>query len=302
MLGRRTVDPLEVDSLDEVLFLARRSTLLSDPLTEDPDLAWHAYAVELGMRTRARGRRVAAVDIPLTHNSMSTNLARLDHAHAALARLYPDQVPTRTTCGDVTSAVPRSEVTLPLARHRWRLRWLRRSWAARAALAGSRRVVLADVRTDLDRVLSLTGTPQLTIRNVVHAEEHFPDPPGGTRLRRGAATVVARDITPQGLGALLPVESPTLVTNLDATDLIVLGVGAEDDVVGWHETLGYWLLTGMALDVDELWSSPQQRPWRLLRGRRAARATAPGARPWTDASSMRDDVQRDEWGDYSWTS
>jgi hypothetical protein len=90
LLGRPLTGPCDVDSVDEVLFMAPRALLLDEPLTEAPELAWHAYAVEYGLRVRARGLRVGATRIPSTHNSLSGNLASLGAAHAAIARTHPE--------------------------------------------------------------------------------------------------------------------------------------------------------------------------------------------------------------------
>ncbi len=264
ILGRSTSTPVDVDSLDEVLFLARRSDLLEEPVSEHADLAWHAYAVELGMRFRAQSLRVAAVDVPLTHNSLSTNLARLDHAHAVLAAMYPDQVPTRTTCGDVTSSVPKSETRPLLADHRWRLRWLRGSWSARRVKAqtGVRNIVLADIRFDIDRVLECTQTTSLRVLNVLPEGSGFPEPSEGARLQRGGAELVCSAVTPAGLASITIEDRPTLVTNLGAAELDDLRVGPES-VIGLHES-GYWLLDGVSADVGAIWSSPKTRPASLL--------------------------------------
>lgn len=265
LLGRSASTPVDVDSVDEVLFLARRSDLLTEPLSEHPDLAWHAYAVELGMRARSRGLRVAAVDVPLTHNSMSTNLARLDHAHATLATMYPEQVPTRTTCGDVTSPVPVSERTRLLAEHRWRARWLVGSLRARraASLASARQLVLADMRTDIDRVLPELGVQRLRILNVVEPGEEYPDDPTGTVLHRKNLEVVFSSATVEQLSTLLSTGEPTLVTDLRAEHLPALTV-APTDVLGLHEGVGHWLLTGVQADATRLWPSARAKPWRLL--------------------------------------
>jgi Glycosyltransferase like family len=265
LLGEAASTPVDVDSLDEVLFLARRDSLLADPITEHPDLAWHAYAVELGMRQRAAGLRVAAVDIPLTHNSLTINLARLDHAHAALAGMYPDQVPTRTTCGDITSTTPKSESRPLLANHRWRLRWLRSSLAARRAVGatgGTPHVVLADIRFDVDEVLARTQTPSLRILNVVGDSPEFPDLPGGTRLPRRDAEVVCGTIAASALGDARLGDVPTLLTGLGLAELSRVAMGP-DDVIGVHESLGYWLLMGVP-GVAGTWTSARARPARLL--------------------------------------
>jgi len=265
LMGRSTSTPVDVDSLDEVLFMARRSDLLAEPISEHPDLAWHAYAVEIGMRARAAGRRVAAVDVPMTHNSMSTNLARLDHAHATLAAMYPEQVPTRTTCGDVTSPTPVSERTRLLAEHRWRGRWLVASVRARKAvqLSGARQMVLADMRTEIDRVMPELGVQRLRILNVVEPGEEYPDEPGGTVLHRNALEVVISSTTLEGLRQADLDGQPTLVTNLRADQLAALDPGP-NDVLGLYENYGAWLLTGVEADAARLWPSARTKPWRLL--------------------------------------
>ena len=264
LLGRSTATPVDVDSLDEVLFVARRDDLLQQPLSEHADLAWHAYAVELGMRARAGGRRVAAVDVPLTHNSLTTNLARLDHAHALLAGMYPEQVPTRTTCGDITSTVPRSQARPLLARHRWRLRWLRGSWTARRvkALVGEGTFVLSDIRVDVDRVLEHIAPAPLRVLNVRAGAAPFPEPAEGTSLRRGAFEVACSTVAPDALRSLDLHEQPTLVTNLGDAELRGLGIG-RDDVVGIHES-GAWLLTGVGAAVHDVWTDPRTRPAGVL--------------------------------------
>lgn len=66
LIGSSAPAPVEVDSLDEVLFMVRRDRVLEYPLTEDNDLAWHAYAVEYGIRMRAQGLRVGAVNLAVT--------------------------------------------------------------------------------------------------------------------------------------------------------------------------------------------------------------------------------------------
>jgi len=265
LLGRSTSTPVDVDSLDEVLFMARRADLLAEPISEHPNLAWHAYAVELGMRARSRGLRVAAIDVPMTHNSMSTNLARLDHAHATLAAMYPEQVPTRTTCGDVTSPIPVSERTRLLAEHRWRGRWLVASVRARKAvkLSGARQMVLADMRTEIDRVMPEVGAQRLRILNVVAPEEEYPDGPSGTVLHRKDLEVVFSSATLEQLSTLLATGEPTLVTDLRAEHLPALDL-APTDVLGLHEDVGHWLLTGVEVDAARLWPSARTRPWRLL--------------------------------------
>ena len=123
LLGEPAPEPADVDCVDELLFIASRSPLEHEPLAEDPELAWHAYAVDYGLRARARGRRVCVADIPLTHNSLTVNLDRLEVAYAALAERYPDGMPVMTPQGQVGGPPrPRDRVTV-LDEHRWRFRW-----------------------------------------------------------------------------------------------------------------------------------------------------------------------------------
>ena len=113
LLGVPVQQPVDVDSVDELLFMVPRPLVLRHPLTESPDMAWHAYGVEYGLRVRRLGLRVGVTDIPLTHNSRTANLARLDVAHAAVAARYPELLPVRTTCGVVARRPARSSTTPP---------------------------------------------------------------------------------------------------------------------------------------------------------------------------------------------
>ena len=101
---------------------------------------------------REMGRRVGAVDIAITHNSLTVNLARLDEAHLHVGTLYPEERPIRTTCGTVTGK--REWRDLPLLRtQRWRRTWLRQSAsAARVRAAIDQRVVIADIAHEVDLV------------------------------------------------------------------------------------------------------------------------------------------------------
>lgn len=271
LLGAPVGEPVEVDSLDEVLFLASRRLLLDEPLTEHPDLAWHAYAVEYGLRVRRHGLVPAAADIPVTHNSLTVNLAHLDAAHRAVAALHPDLVPVRTTCGTVTSpAEPRRPPLL--AAHRWRYRWARRSWAAHTArrAVGGGPVVLADIRLDVDDLVA--GSPEpLQVLNL--------DPggafPGGEPLellRRGhRVTVAAGDAAAldrfldEVAGQDPATRSPALVTNLDAASIAAISGRVRglpgDRLVGVHDDTGHWLLLGADLVTPPAhWGEPAARP------------------------------------------
>ena len=106
----RRREPVDVDSLDELLFVIPRELVRREPLAEAAELAWHAYAVEYGLRVRSLGLRVCAVDIPLTHNSLTTNLARLDEAYEAVASRYSDAMPVQAPCGIVGAGGARDVV------------------------------------------------------------------------------------------------------------------------------------------------------------------------------------------------
>lgn len=271
LIGESGPAPMPVDSLDEVLFLARRQDLLDDPLSEDPVLAWHAYAVEWGQRVRGQGRAVVAVDIAMSHNSLSTNLARLDEAHAAVARMHPDLLPLQTTCG-VIGATGRTEVLRSsgfLADHRWRLRWARASLAARAArrAAGGSQVVLGDLRRDIDRIAEHAGDAPIRIHNLVPADRQFPDADTGTRLRRATYDVVFTS-GPLDRGPRAGDPGATCIwTNVAIDQLAAMRnhLGSASHVIGYHDDIGYWVLAGEAARrQDEIWTDPRSRPSRLL--------------------------------------
>ena len=124
-----------------------RRLLELEPLSEAPELAWHAYAVDYGLRVRSRGLRVCALDIPLTHNSITVNLERLDEAYAAIAAAHPRQLPVQTPGGVVTSAGRAHAAGGFLHSHRWRYRWARESAAVHRErrAAGTGACVLGDI-------------------------------------------------------------------------------------------------------------------------------------------------------------
>jgi hypothetical protein len=268
LIGEALDAPAVVDSLDEVLFIGRRSRLLTEPLSEDPALAWHAYAVEYGLRMRDRDLKVAAVDIPITHNSRSTNLVGLEQAHAAVACLHPQLVPVRTTCGTVTSGT-RKRVWPETSRHRWRLRWLTGSWAARRAkvASGTSRIVLVDVRPDIDKIMKLIGADSLHVHNVVEHGRIFPDSPTGTVLKRHSRTVRLTSGPLSGWSGSDIQHEPTLLTNLSAHHLSVLKpeIGRHPHVIGYSKDIGYWAVFGSGADeVVRAYGSGSSRPAPVL--------------------------------------
>jgi hypothetical protein len=274
LVGEPASEPVEVDSLDEVLFMVPREALLREPLVETPDLAWHAYAVEYGLRVRAQGKRVTAGPIPLTHNSMSVNLDRLDVAHRAVAARYPSALPVRTTCGVIATVQPPSR---PLATHRWRYRWLKESRVAHAArrAAGGGPVVLSDIRHDVDEAIA-GSTDALEVINRDH-ESRADDPLALTVefLRRDqpvSATAMTISAVAERL-ATWSADQPLLVTNLSVSDLRRLHsrLPARRRLVGYHENIGCWVLLGEpALRVtQEPWTSRRARPFGMPRARPA---------------------------------
>lgn len=268
LLGREIEAPIEVDSLDEVLFLASRQRLVETPLAEHPDLAWHAYAVEYGLRARREGLSVAATQIPLTHNSLTINLARLDEAHSTLADQYADQVPLRTTCGAVGESGTAPVLRRLAGSQRWRREWWRESRAVRDACRGTglRRVVLVDIRRELDAVLDRVRPARLEVLNLVSESHPFPDADTGTELRRRTHDVRFRSMSWPDLEASLATlapQDPVLVTGLGSEEVRRLAppVQALPHLVGYHGGIGFWLLLGpMAAVNGAEWTQARARP------------------------------------------
>lgn len=268
LLGEPAHQPVEVDSLDEVLFLMRRDLAAQEPLSEDPGLAWHGYAVEIGLRIRSNGHRVGATDMSITHNSLSTNLARLVEAHHLLATMYPRVLPVRTTVGVLSAATSvRRRIKKVLSRHRWRYPWLRESvLAARAGRAlGSGQVVLSNIRIDIDALLETWDRDSLEILN------HDDDPRSSIShdplvLRRHAHRVrceAARlEVIAGRIEGLGNVDS-LLVTNLHDADLNVLRtpLAGRDCTLLVHEGLAHCLLIGpVSRTRPTKWLEPRARP------------------------------------------
>jgi len=265
LIGDRVARPTDVDSLDEVLFLVPRATLLREPLSEDPELAWHAYAVEYGLRLRALGKRVTAGDVPLTHNSLTINVDRLDVAHRAVAAGYPAALPLRTTCGTIGGGAPASTRRGPLAAQRWRYRWLRESLVAhriRRAVGGGP-VVLSDLRHDLDDALA-DFDGQLEVLNLERGADERP-----LQLVRRDRTLSVAALSETALASAVSGWRPgrsLLATNLAVGDLRALARLAPDTprVAGFHDDTGCWLLLGeLARQAPPLWTSPRATPFAM---------------------------------------
>jgi Glycosyltransferase like family len=266
LIGSTAESPVYVESLDEVLFMTRRDRILDHPLTEDPDLAWHAYAVEYGMRMRDMDIAVGAVNLAITHNSLTINLDRLGTAHRRIAAMYPGSLPVRTTCGTVGWREVAWRQAPVLRNHRWRLRWLKES--ARALRARRRLdvpVVLSDIRHELD-LLTFSDESPLHIVNLDRVGGFAKYAPGPLRLSRLGQPVIcwaARD-TADLLRTLngLPSSASILVPDLSIDDLGDFSV--LDNEVGWIAGVQRgktWLLGGPATrELPAKWSQRHAVP------------------------------------------
>lgn len=268
LTGERAREPTDVDSLDEVLFVVPRRLLEREPLPELPELAWHAYAVEYGVRARTLGLRVCAVDIPLTHNSLTVNLERLNVAYAAVAARYPDALPVRATCGIISArSTPRPRPRI-LGPYRWRYRWLRESLAVHAArrAAGGGSCVLSDVRLDVDEVMDSEPDSPLLVVNLDPELEFADERPGPLHLTRRGRPIMLTTRTMSQLADTVTEWSPrasVLLTNLRLADLRSLAVQLPraSRVLGFRREIGYWMLIGAAATaVPRQWRLPTSRP------------------------------------------
>jgi hypothetical protein len=271
LAGEPAIRPTTVDCVDELLFMIPRCLLNRRALTEDEALAWHAYAVDYGLWARAQGMRVCAVDMPITHNSLTANVDRLDVAYDALVARHPEAMPLVTPQGrigggprlaDRISAVP------GLGSHRWRYRWLRESIDAHAGrrAAGGSPCVRGDIRIDVDDLLAgLSGEAPLLVVNVdrqsVFADGRG-DPLAMTRAGRPIRFIsrppeaVAATIRRLGLGG------PVLVTNLQLDDLrrVTSQFSDERRIVGF-DSAEYWMVLRVAkAAIPAAWRSRPATP------------------------------------------
>jgi hypothetical protein len=267
IIGETSATPVAVDSVDEVLFLVSRDQVIAHPLSEDPDLAWHAYAVEYGLRMRELGFDVGAVDMACTHNSLTMNVERLDVAHQRVAQLFPNQVPVRTTCGTAGATTSGWRDTSLVRDHGWRLRWLKNSVrAARARRRLRLPAVLSDIRHDID-MLSLSENTELNVINLDDSGR-FAAVAGGplTLSRSGRRFVFWCVSTVEELVervASLPTTASTLVVDLNPDVLTRLNgrLPAQDEwLLGVHDS-STWLLGGPVADaLPERWTATRSTP------------------------------------------
>lgn len=293
VIGSNADSPAEVDSVDEVLFMVRRDRLLAEPLIEEPELAWHAYAVEYGLRLRRLGLGVGAVNLAVTHNSLTINLDRLDVAHRRVAGMYPDQLPVRSTCG-VIGPRPSTWKDAPVMRdHRWRFGWLIRSLRS---LRGRRNldvpVVLSDIRTDVD-LLGFSEQAPLNVVNLDRAGGFAAYAHRPVRLTRAGSPVIfwAAATIDELLATIvaLPTSESVLVADLTIEDLPNFDSHLPDQsnwLLGMHEG-ATWLLGGPVVhDLPAEWSEPRAVPLGGGRRRRSHYQMARDSRdtPAVDAS------------------
>lgn len=253
--GERASGLSDVDSLDEVLFMARREQISSHPLAEYPELSWHAYAVEYGVRMRALGLRVVVADVPITHNSLTINLDRLAEAHAWIAEAYPAQLPVVTTCGRVQ--VPTRARTIPLfgrlfETHKWRYRWLRESLAAHRLRKHAKAVtVLGDIRRDIDEICSAAGLDSALVISAIPSGLETEPVARPLELNRRGVTFKFHTALESDLPSLLrsyPAHESIALTNIGfggAGD-IAAALAGRQVIVGFHGNTGPWMLIGPA--------------------------------------------------------
>ena len=261
-IGESASLPRDVDSLDEVLFMIRRGLVLSSPLTEHPLLAWHAYGVEYAARVRRAGMRATAMDLALTHNSLTTNLAHLGLAHRKVGDDYPELLPLRTTCGTVYKGDGPGGLIRTVRRARGAVIWWRESLEARAIGRESHMpVVLADIRLIVDAALRLGEKRGLRVLDVATTPETSVD-----RLTRFDRDYEVTAVTIPDVQKIIderPTDQAILISGMHREDLSSLHIPRDTPhTVGlWRDT-GMWILVGIeSAALAPLWSTVRSRPF-----------------------------------------
>ncbi len=263
-LGEPAPQPRDVESIDEVLFMITRDRHRQDPLADDARLGWHAYAVEYSARMREAGLRAVVRDIPLTHNSLSSNLRHLDVAHRFVGDSYPALLPLATTCGTIRPDGGAGRAALIGRRARGLVRWERESRAARGArsVVPLRDVVLADVRFVIDQIAALSGASAIRALDREIVGGTATEVRGLERLGRltSAATAdlatMTAEIEKRASGELV------VLANLEAQDLGFLDLAGSPCIVGFSQEARLWIVLGVSRsDVGELWSDHRSRPY-----------------------------------------
>ena len=263
MIGEPAPAPRDVETLDEVLLMMTRQQVLDEPISEDPLLAWHAYGVEYALRMRRAGRRAVARDMPLTHNSLSTNLAKLDLAHRHVADQYPELVPIHTTCGTVR----RDDATTPVQQGLRRFRSARIWWGESTVARDVHRIspesekVFADIRMLIDEALEIGGKRALRVLDLDPAAtaDHADDL---VRFDRPFAVATADVDTARDTIAARDSDELIFVAGLtDETQTALAPFDGQPHVLGNSHSTGRWALIGASADeLKALWPSRRNRP------------------------------------------
>lgn len=261
-IGESAAVPRDVDSVDEVLFVIRRELVLSSPLSEDPFLAWHAYGVEYSARVRRAGMRATAMDLGLTHNSLTTNLDRLDLAHRKIGEYYPELLPLRTTCGTVQRGDGPGGLIRTLRRARGAAIWWAESWEALALGRQARApIVLADIRLVVDEAVRRGEKRGLRVVDVASAPETSVD-----RLVRFDRGYEVNAVTISGAQKFVEERSADealLVSGIRRHDLPQLRIprGTPHTIGLWRDT-GLWVLIGIeSKALAPVWTTARSRPF-----------------------------------------
>lgn len=261
--GRPAPTPVDVDSVDEVLFLIRRRDAAMDPLNDHALLAWHAYGVEYCARVRDQGYRAAVVDIPLTHNSLTTNLSGLDLAHAHVGKQYPHLLPIRTTCGTIWRE--RKPQGLRRIRHytrRAQVYWSESTTArALSRQAPSSTIIIADIRMVIDAMLEMGGLSSL---QVIDLDTDDPAAAALTQLvrfgRAYSTSVASADQVLPMIADRHPDELLLFTTRTHSVIGKLRMPPAVPHVIGHTHDTGIWLAVGVPpATLQPLWSTRRNR-------------------------------------------
>jgi hypothetical protein len=99
IFGEPFADPIEVQTLDEVL-LVHRNLGPGHSYFDEAVPGWHAYGVEACCTALGQGLRNYVLPLPIWHDSNSTNLKGLREAHAYVWQKHRRAFPRiYTTCG-----------------------------------------------------------------------------------------------------------------------------------------------------------------------------------------------------------
>lgn len=262
-IGEPAPAPRDVETLDEVLLMMTRAQVIREPLSEDPLLAWHAYGVEYALRMRRAGLRAVARDIPLTHNSLSTNLARLDEAHRHVGAAYPELVPIHTTCGTVRQRPATTASEGLLRRFRSAGIWWNESRVARSVhrISPGSEQVFADIRMLIDEALQIGGKTALRVIDLdPHANAEHADDLMRFDRKFSVETADAGRAR-AAIDSRAPDELLFVAGLTDAFQSALSPFGGQPHVLGSSFSTGRWALIGVSTDeLTPLWPSRRNRP------------------------------------------